>query len=57
MTDYRPLIAEMRAVAHQLRRFNGQYDWHVEGGSWSPAALEYEASYLETHNNHAGVAS
>lgn len=41
------LIAEMRAVALMLEKFNEAYEYDTGTGSWSPTELRYEADYLE----------
>ena len=41
------LIAEMRAVAVLLEKFNDAYEGRT--WKWSPDSLRYEASYLEKH--------
>ena len=42
-------IAEMRAAAVLLERFNDLYSYDMERGTWSPLTLRYEATYLEAH--------
>jgi hypothetical protein len=40
------LVAQMRAIAIVLERFNDLYDYHRTRGTWSPSTLRYEADYL-----------
>lgn len=40
-------IAEMRAAAELLEKFNELYEYQRANGEWSPKSLRYEADYLE----------
>lgn len=43
----RVLVAEMRAAAILLEKFNDAYEGRMYG--WTPESLRYEAAYLEKH--------
>ncbi len=45
--DNTVLIAEMRAAAILLEKFNDAYEGRMYG--WTPESLRYEADYLEKH--------
>ena len=47
MSDQDITIAEMRAAAVLLEKFNDLYEGSMYG--WTPESLRYEAAYLEAH--------
>lgn len=47
MSKQEKTIAEMRAAADLLEKFNDLYEGNKY--SWTPESLRYEADYLESH--------
>lgn len=49
IAKHEALIRAMRDAAVVLELFNGEYNYDLAAGSWSPRSLRYEADYLERH--------